>query len=73
MRHNAVRNYVFKVALTAGLRPELERPGLLLPMLPEESASERRRPADVYLPSWVTGCPAALYFAVVAPPSDRTC
>ena len=62
LRHNAFRNYVFKVAVTAGLRPELERPGLLLPALPEAPSSERRRPADVYLPSWITGSPCSIRF-----------
>ena len=58
---------MFKVVATAGLRPELERPGLLLPARSEEPSSERRCPADVYLPSWLTGSPAAFDFTVVAP------
>ena len=28
---------------------------------------ERRRPADVYIPAWSAGCPAALDFVVTAP------
>ena len=67
LRHNALRNYIFRVAMSAGLRPELERPGLLIPQMPDETGTERRRPADVYLPAWSAGSPAALDFAVTAP------
>ena len=46
--------------------PELEKPGLLLPARPGDGA-ENRRPADVYLASWIHGRPAALDLAVTAP------
>ena len=50
-RHNAVRDLFFSWADRAGLRPEKERQGLLLPQSPEDMQSARRRPADVYLPA----------------------
>ena len=66
-RHNAVRNFFFRFLATAGLRPELEKPGLLLPSRPDEAGQEARRPADVYVPAWSSGSPAAFDFAVTAP------
>ena len=50
----------------AGLGPEKERPGLLLPQQPDEVHNARRRPADVFLPSF-HGRPTALDFAITAP------
>eukprot|EP00929_Paragymnodinium_shiwhaense_P035390 TRINITY_DN19100_c1_g1_i2.p2 TRINITY_DN19100_c1_g1~~TRINITY_DN19100_c1_g1_i2.p2 ORF type:complete len:220 (+),score=45.50 TRINITY_DN19100_c1_g1_i2:699-1358(+) len=67
VRHNKLRNEVFKLAKTAGFGPVLEKAGLLLPASPEDEDPSRRRPADVYLPAWLNGCPAALDFAVTAP------
>ena len=49
----------------AGVRPEKERPGLLLPQSPDDTQSARRRPADVFLPA-LAGGPAALDFAITA-------
>lgn len=66
IRHNAIRNIIFNLCCKAGLRPELEKPGLLLPSRPSDASTERR-PADVYLPCWTGGLPAALDFAVTAP------
>jgi hypothetical protein len=54
----------------AGLRPEKERPGLLLPQSPHDTQSARRRPADVFLPA-LAGGPAALDFAITGT-SGRT-
>jgi hypothetical protein len=73
-RHNLLRNQVFHTCLEAGLAPELERPGLLQPRphlgsAPENGTSnteERRRPADVYIPRWKRGAPAALDLAVTS-------
>ena len=45
------------------MHPELEKGGLLAPL----EGYEQRRPADVYLPAWVHGCPAALDLAVTSP------
>eukprot|EP00662_Eupelagonemidae_sp_cell21_P057239 gene57239-biopygen50387 len=78
LRHNALRNLTYHYCNAAGLRPELEKPGLLRPRLlegvAEEDGQQRggargpdgRRPADVYLPCWRVGRPAALDFAVTS-------
>ena len=74
-RHNLIRNEVFYFCNSAGLNPELERPDLLQPRpltgYRHEDGSNRdsnnyRRPADVYLPRWRRGAPAALDFAVTS-------
>ena len=74
-RHNLIRNEVFHFCSSSGLNPELERPGLLQPRplagSRHEDGSKRdptngRRPADVYLPRWRRGAPAALDFAVTS-------
>ena len=67
LRHNSVRNFFFRFLATAGLRPELEKAGLLLPSRPDETGQAARRPADVYVPAWSCGSPAAFDFAVTAP------
>eukprot|EP00663_Eupelagonemidae_sp_cell21sb_P009881 gene9881-biopygen7688 len=75
VRHNQLRNAVYHMAASAGLRPELEKPGLLRPRpelgsLDEDgsrTAGQRtaagRRPADVFLPSFQLGCRTCLDFA----------
>ena len=74
-RHNLLRNEVFFQCHSAGLNPELERPGLLrsrpLNGVGHENGAYRdpqtlRRPADVYLPRWRRGIPAALDLAVTS-------
>ena len=50
----------------AHLRPELEKPGLLPPSIDQPDA-HRRRPTDVYVPSWQNGAPAAFDFAITSP------
>ena len=72
-RHNLLRNQTFHWCAGAGLFPELEKPGLLLPRPLQGSLSENgvpqndtRRPADVFLPRWRSGLPAALDFAVTS-------
>ena len=74
-RHNLLRNEVFHLCNSTGLNPELERPGLLKPRpltgSAQESGAERdpnatRRPADVFLPRWRRGAPAALDLAVTS-------
>ena len=67
LRHNGLRNFIYRFAAAAGLHPELERQGLLLPARATEADQSRRRPADVYLPTWTGGSPVALDFAVTAP------
>ena len=74
-RHNLIRNEVFYVCISTGLNPELERPGLLQPRPLVGAAQENgvarnnnrnRRPADLYIPRWRRGIPAALDFAVTS-------
>ena len=67
VRHNKLRNEVFSFTCSqAGIPAELEKASLLLPARPDAS-SNQRRPADIYLPSWYGGLPAALDFAVTSP------
>jgi len=65
-RHHAARNEVGLFATTAGMHLELEKPGLLPPS-PDTPGSNLRRPADVFLPSWSGGAPAALDLAITSP------
>ena len=79
-RHNLLRNMVYYIASSANLHPELEKPGLL-PQRPsfgslyengssiggdDDSNPSHRRPADVYIPRWRSGPPAAWDFAVMS-------
>ena len=54
-------------AKAAGCNPELEKADILLPPTPGDTTNTQRRPADVYLPTWTHGLPAALDFAITAP------
>ena len=74
-RHNLIRNEIFHISNSAGLSPELERSGLLQPRPlagsaydngAERDPSANRRPADIYLPKWRRGAPAALDLAVTS-------
>ena len=58
-RHNAVRDVIFSAAQSAALGPSREAQGLI-----PESLS---RPADVFLPTWQGGRPAALEVHVISP------
>ena len=76
VRHNRARDGFHEDAASAGMRPEREKQGLL-PGRPVEDgvsqggscdeeqarARQRRRPADVYVPSALRGRPTALDFA----------
>ena len=78
-RHNLLRNMAYHAAASANLNPELEKPGLL-PQRPffgslyehggsisdGDSSPSARRPADVYIPRWQGGPPAAWDFAVTS-------
>ena len=66
LRHHALRDVLCSWAERAGLQPEREKPGLLLPQRPEDSGLERRRPADIYVPSYL-GSPVAFDLAVTGP------
>ena len=65
-RHNALRDLLASWADRAGLQPEVEKPGVLLPQRPDEARLAQRRPADIFLPS-LSGSPAAIDLAVTAP------
>ena len=78
-RHNLVRNVAVRLANTAGWRPEPEKLGMLRPRPSQGSRGEdgsevregsrgpeARRPADIYVPCWDLGGPAALDFAVTS-------
>ena len=69
----------FYAAASANLHPELEKPGLLpqrpvsgslyesgSSVLEAHAQSSSRRPADVYIPRWRAGPPAAWDFAVTS-------
>jgi hypothetical protein len=66
----AVRKYFatlrYRWADRAGLQPEKERAGLLLPQRPEDGTNQYRRPADIFLPN-LNGVPAALDLVITAP------
>jgi hypothetical protein len=76
LRHNQIRNAAARFCAAAGLRPVVEKPNLLRPRPCIDGADEAapgrggpqgvggRRPADVYIPLWCLGKPAALDFAV---------
>ena len=62
-RHHALRDLVCHWADRAGLHPEKECSGLLLPQRPEDTGVARRRPADIFVPSFA-GKPTAFDLAV---------
>ena len=55
-RHNAIRDVIFNAAQSAALGPSRN-------LVPDSSS----RPADVFLPTWYHGCPAALDVHVISP------
>ena len=58
-RHNCLRDVLFAAARTATLSPRKELPALI----PGSSS----HPADVYLPCWHRGKPAAFDISVISP------
>lgn len=64
-RHNAIRDRLVRWLDLAGLKPEKEKTGLLLPHRPGDVVS-RRRPADIFVPSFASS-PTAFDIAVTAP------
>ena len=68
IRHNAVRNVCFDMAVEAGLRPDREKAGLLPARPPSDGlpSGAGRRPADVWLPRGSSGRGDALHFAVTS-------
>ena len=79
-RHNLIRNTLHQLSRSAGFASELEKPDLLRPRplvgstYEDGSArhslvhdtNDQRRPADVYIPRWKHGTPAALDLAVTS-------
>ena len=63
-RHNAIRDVIFDAAQSAALAPTREAPGVV--------ADSRSRPADILLPTWCRGRPAALDVHVISPLQDLT-
>ena len=64
MRHNAIRDALFEAAQSAALAPTREAPGVV--------ADSHSRPADILLPTWRCGRPAALDVHVISPLQDLT-
>ena len=64
LRHDSIRDALFSAAQSAALAPWKEAPSLI----PESSS----RPADVYLPYWVRGQPAALDVTVISTLQQQT-
>ena len=62
-RHHALRNLVCSWADRAGLQPEKERPGLLLPQQPEDTGVTPELLVDDQVPSF-SGKPTAFDLAV---------
>ena len=59
LHHNALRDVLHSVAQSAGLSPRTEVPALI----PDSS----NRPADLFLPHWQEGRPAAADVTVISP------
>ena len=57
-RHDSIRDAVFSAAQTAALAPRKEVPSLI--------PSSQSRPADIFLPNWKRGQPAALDVTVIS-------
>ena len=64
--HNVARSVTVRFASSASYAPTLEKAELLPPRPGDLASSSLRRPADVFLPSWDLGSPAAFYFAIVS-------
>ena len=58
LRHNSLRDAVFSAAQSAALAPRREVPSLV--------PGTQCRPADIYLPCWKRGRPAALDITVIS-------
>ena len=63
-RHNAIRDVIFSAAQSAALAPTREAPGVVPGSL--------SRPADVLLPTWSCGRPAALDVHIISPLQQLT-
>ena len=63
IRHNSIRNWVFKIAQEGMLCPEMEK----IRFGEAEIGPSRRRPADIAIPIWANGKSLAIDVAVVCP------
>ena len=63
-RHNAIRDVLFSTAQAAALAPTKEAPSLV--------PGSNSRPADILLPVWQQGRPAALDVSVISPLQQLT-
>ena len=71
LRHHAVRDLLCTWTTRAGFQPEKEKPGLLLPQRPDEHHLSGRRPADLFVSSYL-GSPTAFDLAFTAPQRQET-
>ena len=58
LRHNALRDALFAASQSAALAPRKEVPSLI--------PGSQSRPADIFLPNWCRGQPAALDVTVIS-------
>ena len=63
-RHNFICDSILSAARAAALAPRREVPSLI--------PGTRSRPADIFLPNWSGGCPAALDVTVISPMQSLT-
>ena len=63
-QHDALRNALYTAAQSAALAPRREMPSLI--------PGSKSHPADVYLPHWKQGQPAALDVSVISPLQQLT-
>lgn len=64
MRHDLLRDAIFAAARSAALSPKMEIPSLI--------PGSNNRPADIYIPTWSRGSPAALDVTVISPLQQLT-
>uniref|UniRef100_A0A1X7T0W1 Uncharacterized protein n=1 Tax=Amphimedon queenslandica TaxID=400682 RepID=A0A1X7T0W1_AMPQE len=64
VRHNVIKDVIFTAAQSAALSPRQEAPSLV-----PDSLS---RPADVFLPHWLQGRPAALNVTIISQLQSQT-
>ena len=63
-RHNSIRDVVFCAVQSAALAPSKETPNLV--------PNSQSRPADILIPNWSRGRPAALDVHVISPLQRQT-
>jgi hypothetical protein len=62
VRHNRLRNWVYKLGQVAQMNPDMEKLGILGP-----TDSSKRRPGDVSFPNWRSSRGLAIDVAVICP------